>query len=394
MRILVATHNYPRHDGDPAGAFVRRIAFGAAAAGHDVTVVAPHAPGLPERVDEGGLVLERFRYAPDALERVAYRGDMHRATLTPGRLLGLPLFLLAFRRALYKTASRIRPDVIHAHWWLPAGWLSTDLGAPLVVTVHGSDVRLLDRSRLARALARRVLARAAAVTTVSDFLARDLTATLPNVSTIVHTAPMPIDVESFARGKTVPKANPPRILYAGNLLESKGIDTLLRAFARLRSSGVDSRLKILGEGPASSSLRRLASELGLDRDVEWAKFVTQDAMPAEYGASTITVLPTKGNAEGLGLSLVEALLAGCAVVGTPAGGIPEVVQDEETGLLFRDGDSEDLAAKLMRLLGDPTLRARLQECGEARVRERFAPQSAVVRFLSIYDAAVRDRRAR
>ena len=109
MRILVATHNYPRYDGDPAGAFVRRIAFGAAAAGHDVTVVAPHAPGLPERVDEEGLVLERFRYAPDALERVAYRGDMHRATLTPGRLLGLPLFLLAFRRALYKTASRIRP---------------------------------------------------------------------------------------------------------------------------------------------------------------------------------------------------------------------------------------------------------------------------------------------
>jgi glycosyltransferase involved in cell wall biosynthesis len=205
---------------------------------------------------------------------------------------------------------------------------------------------------------------------------------------------MPIDVESFARGKTVPKANPPRILYAGNLLESKGIDTLLRAFVRLRSFGVDAQLKILGEGPASSSLRRLASELGLDRDVQWAKFVTQDAMPSEYGASTITVLPTRGNAEGLGLSLVEALLAGCAVVGTPAGGIPEVVQDEETGLLFRDGDSDDLAAKLRRLLSDATLRARLQGCGEARVRERFAPETAVGRFLSIYDAAVRDRRAR
>src|SRR5439155_18008597 len=142
--------------------------------------------------------------------------------------------------------------------------------------------------------------------------------------------------DSFGRGKTVPKANPPRILYAGNLLESRGVDTLLRAFARLHSTAVDARLKILGEGPAARSLHRLASELGLDHDVDWAGFVTQDAMPAEYGASTVTVLPTKGNAEGLGLSLAEALLAGCAVVGTPAGGIPEVVHDEETGLLFRD----------------------------------------------------------
>jgi glycosyltransferase involved in cell wall biosynthesis len=394
MRILVATHNYPRYEGDPAGAFVQRIARGAAAAGHEVTVVAPHAPGLATRAQEPRLTLHRFRYAPSSLEAVAYRGDMHRASLSPRTVLGLPLFLFAFWNVLRRHAAATRPDVIHAHWWLPAGLLASRLGVPLVVTVHGSDVRLLDRSRLARRLAARVLNRASAVTTVSEFLARDLAAALPEVRDVVRTAPMPIDIESFARGKFVAKADPPRILYAGNLLESKGVDVLLRAFARLRADSVSCRLRILGEGPAAQSLRRLAAGLGISEGVDWSDFVGQQAMPAEYGASTVTVLPTRGNAEGLGLTLVEALLAGCAVVGTPAGGIPEVVLDEETGLLARDGDHDDLAAKLARLLRDRSLRERLQARGEKRVQERFSPETTVPRFLSFYDAAVRDRRPR
>jgi len=390
MRILVATHNYPRYDGDPAGAFVQRIARGAAAAGHEVAVVAPHAPGLETLVQNDGLTLHRFRYAPSPLEAVAYRGDMHRIAWSPRRLLGLPLFLFAFSRVLKRLVREFRPDVIHAHWWLPAGWLSARLNVPLVITVHGSDVRLLDRSGWARRLASRVLASASTVTTVSNFLARDIATTLPSVRDRVKTAPMPIDIESFARGKFVAKADPPRILYAGNLLESKGVDVLLRAFARLRADGVSCRLRILGEGPAAESLRQLAAELRIADGVDWSGFVGQAAMPAEYGASTVTVLPTRGNAEGLGLTLVEALLAGAAVVGSPAGGIPEIVEDEITGLIARDGDAGDFADKIGRLLRDRALRERLQVRGEANVRERFAPDRAVARFLSIYDAAVRD----
>jgi glycosyltransferase involved in cell wall biosynthesis len=281
--------------------------------------------------------------------------------------------------------------VIHAHWWLPSGWLASSFGYPLVVTVHGSDVRLLDHSALARNLARRVLRKATAITTVSDFLARDLGARLPNFAQRIRTVPMPVDIEKFASGKRVPKKSPPLVLYAGNLLESKGVDILLRAYAKLRASDVRCQLKILGEGPATSSLRRLASELGIAREVVWSNFVPQDAMPAEYGASTITVLPTRGNAEGLGLTLVEALLAGCAVVGTPAGGIPEIVRDQVTGLVARDGDSDDLASKIGRLIADPSLRDRLQSAGEELARKRFAADLAVSSIISIYDDAARNR---
>jgi glycosyltransferase involved in cell wall biosynthesis len=147
--------------------------------------------------------------------------------------------------------------------------------------------------------------------------------------------------------------------------------------------------KILGEGPALDSLRQLDQQLGIAEQVTWSPFVSQTQMPAEYGASTITVLPTRGQEEGLGLTLVEALLAGSAVVGTPAGGIPEVVQHEVTGLLAQPEDPQDLSNQLERLLTDRALRERLSLAGKEYALRTFSPESTVARFLSIYHAAAR-----
>jgi glycosyltransferase involved in cell wall biosynthesis len=256
----------------------------------------------------------------------------------------------------------------------------------VIVTLHGSDVRLLDRGRPVDWLARRVLTKAAAVTTVSRFLANDVKSALPGLRTPVTVTPMPLDVDHFAEGRRAAKADPPRILYAGNLVPSKGVDVLVRAFAALRRAGVASRLKVLGEGPAAAELRALAASLGVADSVDWAPFVGQEQMPEEYGASTVTVLASRGRAEGLGLTLVEALLAGSAVVGTQVGGIPEVVRPMETGLIARDGDSDDLAAQIRRLLEDAELRARLTAAGDAIARATFAVPTATRRMLELYES--------
>jgi glycosyltransferase involved in cell wall biosynthesis len=391
MRVLVLTHNYPRFQGDPAGAFVHRIASAAARDGHQVTVLAPHAPGLPESVAVEGVALHRFRYGPEAIERIAYTGDLHtRATRSPLYALGVPLFVGAFYRAARRTARDFRPDVVHAHWWVPAGWIAARLDRPFIVTCHGSDVRLLERGRAFRAIARSVFQRATAVTTASTFLADDLTRLLDLEPGRVSPLAMPVDLERFTAGTATPKAEPPRILYAGNLVPSKGVDVLIAAYALLRRQGVSCQLKILGEGSAEPALRADAACRGLD-DIAWAPFVPQDRMPAEYGASTVTVLPTRGIAEGLGLVLVEALAAGSAVVGTPAGGIPEVIHHEETGLLVPDGDAEALAAALQRLLGDRSLRERLIGQGQRFVAGRFSAGTAVRPFLALYDDIARRR---
>jgi glycosyltransferase involved in cell wall biosynthesis len=390
MRVLVVTHNFPRFAGDPAGAFVARLAEGVLARGHVVQVLAPHAPGLPTRETRNQLDVVRFRYAPEALERVAYRGDMHGSrSLTPFALAGLLAFLAAFRRAVRRVVASFRPDVIHAHWWIPGGWFAVASGIPTVITCHGSDVRLLARARPLRALAARVLPRAAAVTTVSSFLARELEAAIPALRGRVRTIAMPLDLELFSAARQMPRVAPPRILYAGNLIASKGVEDLVRAFALLRQRDIACGLRIIGQGPHSAALHALAAELRVADVIEWSAFLPQDEMPDEYGRSTVVVLPTRGNEEGLGLTLVEALLAGAAVIGTHAGGIPEIVRDGETGLLARSNDPADLADKLAQLLASSELRSRLVEQGRRHVLERFAPGTSVDNFLALFRAADR-----
>jgi glycosyltransferase involved in cell wall biosynthesis len=386
LRILTVTHNYPRFSGDPAGAFVARIAEGSAARGHEVQVIAPHAPATARVEHGGGVRLHRFRYAPEALERVAYTGGLHRSTLrSPLAVLAFPGFLLAFSRAVKRAVRRFRPHLIHAHWWFPGGWFARNADVPYLVTCHGSDVRLLEQPPLGT-VAAPVFRRAARITAVSGFLADDLKRLLPDVIRDVMVTPMPIDVRTFEEGARQRKAAPPRILYAGNLVASKGVDVLVQAAAELRHLGVDFQLKILGEGPAERGLRSLVARLELGSRVTWSRFVPQSEMPDEYGSSTVTVLPSRGRSEGLGLTLVEALLAGSAVVGTPAGGIPEVVRHEETGLLARDGDASDLARQLHRLLIDGGLRERLIRAGKEHVIRTFSAEPAVDRIVDLYHA--------
>jgi glycosyltransferase involved in cell wall biosynthesis len=349
-----------------------------------VEVLAPHAPGTAPLQDTDGVRLHRFRYGPEQLERVAYTGGG--SLLSPLAALGLPGFLFAFGRAVRNAVRRFSPDLIHAHWWFPGGWFASREQVPYLITCHGSDVRLLDLGSLVRTAGQGVFQKAARVTTVSNFLANDLARLLPGLMPQPTVTPMPLDVARFLEGAGTPKADPARILYAGNLVPSKGVDTLLRAAAELRRRSIEYQLKILGQGPAQSSLETLARELGIEGQVTWSPFVPQTLMPREYGASTVTVLPSRGQAEGLGLSLVEALLAGSAVVGTAAGGIPEVVLHEQTGLIARESDPLDLADQLQRLLLDVPLRERLTQAGKDHVLRTYSPDSAIARFLDIYDA--------
>ena len=389
MKLLVVTHNYPRFGGDPSGAFVARIAERAAAKGGTVRVLAPHTAGAAPEEAIRGVSIRRFRYGPDRLEKVAYTGDLHRGSLrSPLVAAAFPGFVWAFRRAIRQEIRTRAPDVVHAHWWLPSGLLASGAARRLLVTCHGSDVALLAHA-VFRPLAARVFRRAVGVTTVSRFLAAELIARFPWIQPRLEVLPMPVDSSLFATGRSQPKRTPPVILFAGNLVPTKGVDVLLQAVARLRAENVSCRLRILGEGPSEPGLRDLAQRLGLT-DVEWSPFLPQDRMPAEYGASTITVLPSRGRSEGLGLTLVEALLAGSAVVGSAVGGIPEVVVDRVTGLLVRNGDADDLAGALRELLQDPALRNRLSDAGRVFVTDIYGADTAADAFLELY--ARTDRR--
>ncbi len=163
------------------------------------------------------------------------------------------------------------------------------------------------------------------------------------------------------------------------LRPEKGIPTLLEAFARLEPRP-DARLTIIGSGPILHDLQTLASRLELNGLCSFEP-ATQD-VAGRLRRLDIFVLPSLS--EALSNSLMEAMACGCCAVASRTGGNPELVLEEETGLLFKPGDSAELARCLELLLRDALLRARLAGAGARRMREQFTIARSVERMAAIY----------
>src|SRR5207244_2188767 len=136
-----------------------------------VHVVAPADAGVGGEELRHQTPVTRVRYAPARWETLAYRGTMVAAARSPAGLLWAASLVQRQARVLARLWRDERLDVVHAHWWIPAGVSAWLAGRPYVVTLHGTDVALLERSRAARLVGRRVLHGAAAVTAVSSYLA-------------------------------------------------------------------------------------------------------------------------------------------------------------------------------------------------------------------------------
>jgi L-malate glycosyltransferase len=164
------------------------------------------------------------------------------------------------------------------------------------------------------------------------------------------------------------------------LRSEKSVKTLLEAFASLKVPQTATRLRIIGSGPSLPSLEQLARKLHLDDRCTFEPDTKN--VPAALEGIDIFVLPSLS--ESLSNSLMEAMASGCCVVASKAGGNPELVTDQQTGLLFPPGDSAALAACLDLLLRNATLRTRLATAGAGRMRSEFTVERAARRMAEIY----------
>lgn len=185
---------------------------------------------------------------------------------------------------------------------------------------------------------------------------------------------------AFFESHPRPAAGPIVIGIVCALRPEKGVETLLEAFARLNAPHTAARLRIIGSGPSLPSLERLAQRLHLS-DRGTFELATNN-VPAALEAIDIFVLPSLS--ESLSNSLMEAMASGCCVVASKTGGNPELVTDQQTGLLFPSGDSAALAACLDLLLRNAALRRRLAAAGAERIRTEFTVERAARRMADIY----------
>ena len=390
MRVLVLTHNFPRYTTDPVGSFVLRLAVALAERGIQSHVIAPAAADVPPHDIIEGIPVTRFRYAPRKLETLAYTGTMGAQVR---QFWKARLAMVGFLAAGYRTATSVMKreqiDVVHAHWWFPGGLVARAVrartGTPYVVTMHGSDIRLASAPGAAT-LYRSVSRRAAGMTTVSSWLAREATKLDPSTPPVV--APMPVRIELF-RPATERERSDDRILFVGKLTEQKGLHHLLRALSLMTRKP---RVDVVGAGRVNDArLRALAAELQVDDRITWHPLLTQEELAALYRQATIHVVPAVD--EGLGMTAIEALLSETPVVAFESGGLSDIVVPDETGVLVAAGDVRALAATLDQLLGDPKRLSQLGRRGREFALTRFAPAQVAERYARLLEAATLRRSA-
>jgi glycosyltransferase involved in cell wall biosynthesis len=390
LKVLFLTHNYIRYPGDHAGGFLHRLAKHLLDKGAEVTVLAPHSPGRPcfEIID--GVRIYRFRYAPEKLERIAYTGEMDRMVSgNPVNLLLFFSFMLFFVFKGVQLTVGEKIDLLSAQWWAPGGLagyvVSLLTGKRFVVTTHGTDVRLLSRSRAARRIARPVFRKAIYITAVSSFLKEELQRHLCLEVEKIQVLPMPPEVAKF-QVRPLPENETKVILNISHFTQQKRLEVFIDACSKLRERGYRFRALCVGGGPLMEKLERQVADLNLQDSVELREAVASDEVASLYYSCDLCVLCSEE--EGFGLTLLEAQLCGRPVVGTDSGGIPDIIQDGVSGLLVPANQPEALADAIGKILDDPELASRLALQGAESSKERFDSEKLAGAYYSILSEAL------
>jgi len=283
--------------------------------------------------------------------------EVERAVLD--RRAGGKLRYLELARRTWRARST-RPDVVYAHFLVPAGLIAA-LGsrAPLVVTAHGRDVRNVGALPGIAAATGLVVRRAAAVVCVSEYLRRELETKVPAARGKTEVVSSGVDLERF--GLTTPPDGPPRYLCVGALTERKNVVRLADAFARLE----EGTLTFAGDGPLRPALEGRAGVRLVGR-------VPHDEIPRLLAESHVLCQPSL--IEPLGQALLEAMACGRSVVATRIGGPPEIVPSG-AGILVDPLDVDALAEAMRAAAALPRPNEAAREAasahGVARQAERL-----------------------
>lgn len=270
-----------------------------------------------------------------------------------------------------RRACGMKPDLIHAILESFAGEALVRCAArcsqiPRLLTCQSTNTTL--RLKEIHRAAQRVTAISSVLVERAKKLGRRDAVLIPNG----------IDLHAIERARREHAKIPGRILFVGRLESMKGVDTLLQAFATM-SRG---HLRIVGDGSQRRSLESLAKKLGIAGRVTFAGYIAVPEVYREYGEAEIFCGLSRS--EALGNVFLEAQAAGCAVLATKVGGIPEIVKDGETGLLVKPDSVKAAAQTLAQLLDDAQLRAHLAKAAMQHARI-YDWKSIAEKYANLYE---------
>lgn len=394
MRILHVVTAFPRFPDDVISPWLVELLKRLKARGHEIEVFTSAYKGGGGS-EFAGIPVHRFRYFPAAGEDLTHDEGVADRMGRSRRHKILPAFyILAGLRAIWRLCRARKYDVVHVHWPVPHalfGWVARRAcGARIVTTWYGIELRWVKSSlRFLKGFVRWALRISEEVVAISAATAREITSIAP---VPVRVIPYGIGFPEVTGGQRRAPSAPFTILFVGGLLERKGVTHLVEA-VRLLPPRLNWRLVLVGEGPDLPALQEQARQGGTADRVEFRGQVPDAELHEAYATASVFVLPAvvdgRGDTEGLGVVLLEAMNYRLPVIGSSLGGITDIVLDEQTGLLVPQRDPAALAAALQRIADDPALAARLADAGYRHAQEHFSWPVITARWEECYADAVR-----
>jgi glycosyltransferase involved in cell wall biosynthesis len=312
---------------------------------------------------------------------------------------GVPFLLTGYDAAFHSQFHSQPYELIHAHFGTSGMYAlpyASRYRLPLVVTFHGVDVTVL--SSWARFLphrwpyawlAPRLLQRMSLGLCVSGEIRDRLRALgAPADRLVIHR--LGIDLDQFTIG--VRDSARVEVVMVGRLVEKKGFEYGLQAFARVAKSHPNTFLTIVGDGPRRRSLEQLTATLGLGNRVTFTGVLASRAVSEQLRRSDVLLAPSvtgrDGNREGSPMTVKEGSASQVVPVSTYHAGIPEIVEDGATGFLVNERDVDGLADRLERLVRDQHLRAHMGRAARAKMEREFDNRVQVDELERLYDRVV------
>ena len=420
---------FPRNETDHEVPWLRESVKRLAARGHKVIFIAPAYLGLKDHQIDG-VPVRRFRYAPAGLEMLTHgEGAPNKLKKNPILKLLTLSYLFAGAHTVWKICRRERIDILHVHWPFPHGLMALlpawSPGSKVVYSCHSAEFALAAGSKISTAILAFCLRRSAAITANSTHTARLVEAVSGRRARIIpwgatvkliereqvgssentSVATGPATTNGSENGSTNHQSpntsqllslthqhsEPPLLLFSGRLIERKGVNYLLHAIPLILQKR-NVRLVITGDGHYRQEWESLARELGVAGSVRFAGFVSNEELSSLFRSCTVYVHPaiydSRGDTEGQGVVLVEALSNRKPVVASNVGGILDLVKDGETGLLVPEKNPEAIAEAVLRLLNNPEYARHLGEQGYAHVQKYFDWGLIMEQYEALYQKCV------
>lgn len=284
---------------------------------------------------------------------------------------------------------RIKPDLLHAHYATSYGFLGAFSGFhPFVITGWGADIFDSPDNPLMKKLLVYSFRKADGISVLSKITQNEMKKLTDKP---VRLIPFGVDIVKFAPQERQAD-DIIRIGTIRTLTEKYGVEYLIRAFAKVCLAHDNLELNIVGDGPLRQAFEALTHELGIADKVLFHGYVNQNTDFEKYiallGSFDVFAILSILDSETFGVAAVEASACGIPVIASNVGGLPEVIDNEETGLIVPPKNTEATAAALQRLLSDVDLRLKLGKNGRSKVLKHYDWQQNIFQMIELYQDTI------